>query len=82
MATRAGEIAAELATHFEAGRDIKRAVHHLQRAGENALQRYANQEAIGHLTKGLGFLKPLLIPLSLFNKIVAPDGPGSSIDRD
>jgi tetratricopeptide (TPR) repeat protein len=56
---RAGEIAAELATHFEAGRDPKRTVHHLLQAGENALQRYANHEAIGHLTKGLGFLKAL-----------------------
>ena len=31
---RAGEIAAELALHFELGGDDSRAVHHLQRAGD------------------------------------------------
>jgi predicted ATPase len=56
---RASEIAAELATHFEKGRDGRRAIYHLQRAGENALHRYANQEAISYLTKGLESLKTL-----------------------
>jgi predicted ATPase len=56
---RAREIAAELAVHFEEGRDYQRAVRYLQHAGENAIQRSAHQEAISHLTKGLGLLKAL-----------------------
>ncbi len=50
---RAREIATELAIHFEQGRDYRRAVRYLQFAGENAIRRSANQEAIVHLTKGL-----------------------------
>jgi predicted ATPase len=56
---RAREIAAELAVHFERGRDYRKAVQYLQHAGENALRRSANQEAISHLTKGLELLKTL-----------------------
>src|SRR5262249_37879394 len=36
---RAKEIAAELALHFERGRDYHRAVHYLEHAGKNALRR-------------------------------------------
>jgi len=56
---RAGEIAAELAVHFERGRDYRRAVHCLQQAGENAARRHAYREAIDHLTKGIELLKVL-----------------------
>jgi predicted ATPase len=56
---RAGEIAAELAVHFEHGRDSRRAVQYLQQAGENALRRCANQEAIRLLTKGVELLTTL-----------------------
>src|SRR6202158_2170128 len=49
---RAGDIAAELALHFERGRDCRR-------AGENAVQLSAHQEAINHLTKGLELLATL-----------------------
>ena len=56
---RAREIAAELAVHFERGRDTPRAVQYLWQAGRNALQRSAHQEAIAHLTKGLALLKTL-----------------------
>ena len=56
---RAGEIAAELAVHFEQGRDYHRAIRYLQQAGENALRRSANVEAISHLTKGLELLPTL-----------------------
>jgi len=56
---RAGEIAAELAMHFEHGRDYHRAVQYLQQAGENALRRLANHEAIQLLTKGLKLLTTL-----------------------
>jgi len=56
---RAGEIATELAVHFERGRDAQRAVQYLRLAGENAEQRSAYQEAIAYLTKGLELLKTL-----------------------
>jgi tetratricopeptide (TPR) repeat protein len=56
---RAKEIAAELAVHFERGRDYARAVRYRQLAGENALRRFADQEAVNHFTKGLELLKVL-----------------------
>lgn len=56
---QAGEIAAELAIHFEEGHDYCRAVHYLQQAAENTLQRSAHQETIAYLTKALGFLRTL-----------------------
>jgi predicted ATPase len=56
---RAGEIAAELAVHFERGQDYGRAVQYLRQAAENALRRSAHVEAITLLTKGLELLKTL-----------------------
>ncbi len=56
---RAGEIATELAVHFEQGRDYERAVRYLQQAAGNALQRSAYQEATNQLMKGLELLKAL-----------------------
>jgi predicted ATPase len=56
---RASEIAAELAVHFERGRDYERAVRYRQQAGQNAMRRNANQEAIDHFTKGLELLQTL-----------------------
>ena len=56
---QAGEVAAELAEHFVQGRDYHRAVQYLQQAGENAIRRRANQEAIRLLTKGLELLTTL-----------------------
>jgi len=53
------EIAAELAMHFERGRDYRRAVQYYGQAGENAIQRSAHVEAIRHLTKALQLLKTL-----------------------
>ena len=50
------EIAAELAVHFERGRDLPRAVQHYQHAAENAMRRFGYQEAIVHLSKGLALL--------------------------
>ena len=55
----AGDMAAELAMHFEQGRDYPRAIHYLQQAAENAARRYANREALAHLTRGLELLKTL-----------------------
>jgi predicted ATPase len=56
---RAREIAAELAMHFERGRDYRKTVQYLQHAGENALRRSAHQEASSLLTKGLEVLQTL-----------------------
>jgi DNA-binding winged helix-turn-helix (wHTH) protein/tetratricopeptide (TPR) repeat protein len=56
---RTQEIAAELAVHFEQGRDYPRAVQYLRQAGENAIKRSAYREAIVHLTRGLELLKAL-----------------------
>jgi len=55
----AHEIASELALHFEQGRDFGRAVRYRAQAAENALRRYAYQEAIVHLTRGVEFLNTL-----------------------
>jgi DNA-binding winged helix-turn-helix (wHTH) protein/predicted ATPase len=56
---QARQIAAELAVHFTRGHDAGRAVTYLYHAGENALGRSAYQEAITHLTRGLGMLATL-----------------------
>jgi DNA-binding winged helix-turn-helix (wHTH) protein/predicted ATPase len=56
FAGRAGNVAGELAVHFEAGRDYWRAVRYLEQTAENALKRHANREAIGHLTRALELL--------------------------
>jgi DNA-binding winged helix-turn-helix (wHTH) protein/tetratricopeptide (TPR) repeat protein len=50
---RVGEIAAELAMHFEQARDYRRAVKYLRQAAENATRRSANREAIDYLTRAL-----------------------------
>src|SRR5262249_23019339 len=51
-----GEVAAELAVHFEQGRDYHKTVQYLQQAGQNAIRRAAHQEAIILLNKGLKLL--------------------------
>ena len=56
---RAGEIAAELAVHFERGHEYPRAVRYCEQAGKNAIRRSAHREAIAHLTRGLELLKIL-----------------------
>jgi predicted ATPase len=58
---RVGEIAAELATHFERGQDYWRAIHYLGQAAQNALQRSANREAINLLSRELALLQTLPI---------------------
>jgi predicted ATPase len=57
--TQAGEIAVELAVHFEAGREYRRAAQYLEQAAKRALGRCAYHEAIRHLTRGLALLKTL-----------------------
>jgi predicted ATPase/DNA-binding winged helix-turn-helix (wHTH) protein len=54
---RAGEVATELAMHFERGRDPLRAVRYLRVAGEIATQRSAAREAVAHLTRALDLLR-------------------------
>ncbi|MGH7962030.1 MAG: AAA family ATPase [Candidatus Binatia bacterium] len=57
--TRAGEVAAELAMHYERGRDAVRAVRYLHLAGETALRRHAHREAEAFLTRGIALLQTL-----------------------
>jgi predicted ATPase len=45
--------------HFEQCHDYPRAIHYLQQAAETAGRRYANLEALAHLTKGIELLKTL-----------------------
>ncbi|NOT54897.1 MAG: hypothetical protein HOP18_09855 [Deltaproteobacteria bacterium] len=56
---QASEIAAELAVHFERGRDYKRAVQYFERAAQNAIRRNAYREATNHLTTALELLHTL-----------------------
>jgi predicted ATPase len=56
---RAWEKAAELAVHFDRGRDAAQAVPYLRQAAANALGRYAYVEAIAHCTRGLALLQTL-----------------------
>jgi DNA-binding winged helix-turn-helix (wHTH) protein/predicted ATPase len=56
---QAGDAAAELAMHFERGRDYRRAVRYLRQAAENAVRRFANHEAIALARRGLDLLSSL-----------------------
>ncbi|HEV8150540.1 MAG TPA: AAA family ATPase, partial [Gemmatimonadales bacterium] len=56
---RAGEIAGELAMHFERGRDYERAARYRRQAGEHALRQHANREAADHATQALHLLGAL-----------------------
>jgi len=56
---RVATIAAELAMHFEQGRDPRRAVSYLEQAARNALQRSAYSEAGKHITHGQVLLEAL-----------------------
>ena len=56
---RAGEIAAELAMHFERGSNYEQAVKYLQQAAENAIRRFAYREAAGLARRGLILIERL-----------------------
>jgi DNA-binding winged helix-turn-helix (wHTH) protein/predicted ATPase len=56
---RRSEIAAELAMHFEQGRDWPRASQHLIQAARNAMQKSAHHEAAELARRGLKALEPL-----------------------
>jgi predicted ATPase/DNA-binding winged helix-turn-helix (wHTH) protein len=53
------EIAAELAVHFQQGRDWNKAIKYLLMAAENASRRFANYEALALARKGLELLLTL-----------------------
>lgn len=55
----AGEIAAELALHFDEGRDRRRGARYREHAARNALQRSAHREAVDHLTKAIALVTQL-----------------------
>jgi DNA-binding SARP family transcriptional activator len=54
-----GQVAVQLARHFEQARLWEKAVMYLLQAGERAARLSANQEAIAHLTKGLMLVQSL-----------------------
>jgi DNA-binding winged helix-turn-helix (wHTH) protein/predicted ATPase len=58
-AERPGDLAAELALHFEEGGDGRRAIHYRRLAAQVAANRYALAEAETHLEKGLSLLAGL-----------------------
>src|SRR5213594_865882 len=56
---QAPRIAAQLAMHFERGRDFERATEYLIQAGDNAAQLYANDEAEKHYSRALELVEKL-----------------------
>lgn len=54
---RAGEIAGELAMHFEHGRDFERAIHYRRLAADNALRHHGHREAASHAGRALALLQ-------------------------
>jgi predicted ATPase len=56
FATQAEDIAAELAAHFERGREHGRAVSYLEQAARKVLRRSAPQQAVRHLERALEML--------------------------
>ena len=56
---RAGEIAGELAMHFEHGKDFDRAARYHRQAGEHAIHRHGYHEAAEHAARGLEALRAL-----------------------
>jgi DNA-binding winged helix-turn-helix (wHTH) protein/predicted ATPase len=54
-----GEIATELAMHFEQGHDYRRAAKYLQKAADKAIRRFAYREAVGLSRRGLELLGKL-----------------------
>ncbi len=82
---RSAEIAAELAMHFDEGRDAERAIHYLQQAADNARWRSAYKEARLHYERALVLVgrisagrhrteRELLLRIGLGSVIVAIQG--------
>ena len=53
------DIAGALAVHFDQGQDVDRAIRYRQLAAENAVQRTAYRETIGHLTRAVELVSTL-----------------------
>src|SRR5262249_38539955 len=56
---QAGEIAGELAMHFEAGRDLEQAVRYRTQAADTALRHHGYREAADHSRRALELLAVL-----------------------
>jgi predicted ATPase len=56
---RAVEISAELAMHFERGRNYKRAAYYLKSGANNAIRRFAYQEAVDLARRGIELINQL-----------------------
>jgi len=56
---RAGEIASELAMHFERGANYRQAIRYVHLAAENVLRRFAYREAVALSRRGLGLIEKL-----------------------
>jgi DNA-binding winged helix-turn-helix (wHTH) protein/tetratricopeptide (TPR) repeat protein len=56
---RAVEISAELAMHFERGHDYKRAAYYLKTGANNAIRRFAYQEAVDLARRGIELISHL-----------------------
>ena len=56
---KAGQIAAQLAMHFELAREFKRAIHYLIAVGNNAAKVHAMLEAIAHFTSAINLVEKL-----------------------
>jgi tetratricopeptide (TPR) repeat protein len=56
---KAGQVAVQLAYHFEAAGLAARAVDYLLQAGRRAFRLSANEEALAHFTRGLALLETL-----------------------
>jgi tetratricopeptide (TPR) repeat protein len=56
---QSSRIAAQLAVHFERGREFERALAYLLEAGDNAARVYANAEAAGHYSRALTLVEKL-----------------------
>jgi predicted ATPase len=84
----AGEIAAQLAVHFERGGEIQPAVHYWQHVADTAARRNAHHEAIAALRTGLALLatlpedpkrtqQELTLQLTLGDLVMAAKGMGA-----
>lgn len=82
---RAGEIAAELAMHFDEGRDAGKAIEYLRHAADNARRRSAYKEARRHYERALALVeriadvrdraeRELLLRIGLGSVVVATQG--------
>ena len=56
---QSGQIAVQLARHFQEAKNPEKAVDYLRQAGKQAARISANEEAIAHLTQGLALLEEL-----------------------